>query len=149
MPVIWSAMSDPRLGQEEHYAIAAVTGDRGEPVSDKERIVTEVERIGDSGGTVLADGLHAWAVRIHLQPATLQHFMLDDDRSFDEALDDPSGAGITHVLVPSPDSVRDDRIEADYPGAWDGSAPEFELAVDFPETDERWRLLRVLPEAKP
>jgi hypothetical protein len=145
-PAIWWAMGEPRLGQQEHFAVAAVTGDPRERVTDKEPIVAEVERIVDSGGTVLSDGLYAWAVRIHLQPETLDHFILDDDRDFDDALDDPRAAGITHVLVPSPSAVSDDRVEHHYPGAWEGSVPGFELAFDFPESDYRWRLLRVVPD---
>lgn len=146
MPAAWWAMSEPEIGRAEHFAIEAATGSGAETVTDETGVIAAVERVVEAGGIVLADGVHGWEVRIHLTPDAVKRFMLDDDRDFDAALEDPRQAAITHVLAPDPQEALDDRIEDAYPGAWHGKADEFELAADFPHTNRKWRLLRVVSE---
>lgn len=153
-PVIFWTMTQPELGQEEHFvANSLLSGKHAEqagyfgphnqaPVADYLN-----QLVFPKKQTVILDSFHGSMLASQVLPSYFhEQLILTADRRFEDAVRDPEEYGVSYFLVPSPDKVvAPDAIILEYPGLWAGDEPGFELVSSFPETYQDWRLYETVP----
>ena len=163
-PVVFWAMHNPDLGQEEHWVVKSLlTGKPADQISMLNSEGQEVgfedwinetapvanyldEKILSNGKTVALDAFGGSSIAAQVRPEHLHHFLLlTPDQNFKPAIKDPMSHNISYVMVPNPQRVPQAEVIRVYPDLWDGKQEGFELVTSFEETPHQWRLYKVVP----
>jgi hypothetical protein len=144
-PVIFQAMKDPRLGQEENHVVEALfTGERfryGENIIPVVRYL-ETE-VFSKHQTVLLEPEDEWDVAMRISPHDFgEHVIVTRDSKYRHMVENPTQYGVEYFLVPERTPQKD--INREYPRLYEGGEPGFVLVKSFPEKEPQLRLYKVV-----
>jgi hypothetical protein len=142
------AMSNPRVGVEEHTAVAAARLNRpitASPILQELGLGRVINRLDPGHHLVLIDTFEGGPVVVGSPDPKL--FVVTSDLDFQAALNDPQAYHVVYFLVPDP--VGDGKLDAinrRYPGLWtDGDG--FATQVAQLGSSLQWRLYRIVGPA--
>jgi 4-amino-4-deoxy-L-arabinose transferase-like glycosyltransferase len=151
VPATYWAMTQPKIGQEEHTKVAALLGTAKAPPGDdlvgaEKPVAKFVEQeLRRRGGRVLVGQFAAWSVRQNVSPDMSGRFLTTYDRRFDAAVKNPARYGVSMILLFDPNNVSKDVILRARPDLWAG-AKDTTLIRWFKPTatlPDQWRLYAV------
>jgi hypothetical protein len=145
-PVIFHAMKDPQLGQEENHVVEALfSGERFRDEGDITPVVRYLEtEVFSKHQTVLLEPVGEWPIAMRVSPHDLgEHVIVTRDSEYQNIVEDPTKYGVEYFLVPPYTPQKD--INREHPRLYEGDEPGFELVKTFPEIRDQWRLYKVVP----
>ena len=151
-PVSLWAMSEPELGQEEHYVVQSLlTGQSAQQVGFENRLEVsapvahhlKVDVMPDSQAVVATDAFHGWSIAAQMPPEYLKRLVMIADRDSNATIRHLKKHDVSYLLVPNPEEVPQDALVRVYPRLWIGEQRGFELVKSFTQTPQ-FRLYRIV-----
>ena len=149
-PVIFWAMWNPTMGQDEHKEVRALfEGETAAQIGfgneiDDSKSVADYLNVLPEDALVALDSVDGWPVVAQTSPRRMQNtLILNTDSRFRRIVESPKSGSLTYLLVPNPDVSSRDLVAQRYPRLWADDEPGFELTKSFPDTSRQWRLYEV------